>query len=47
MLLADSEDGLKRKLQRWKNGLEAKSLRVNMGKTKIRKMRVSLQRVPS
>ena len=30
VLLADSEEDLKRKLQRWKSGLEAKGLRVIM-----------------
>ena len=34
VLLADSEEDLKRKLQRWKSGLEAKGLRVNVGKRK-------------
>ena len=33
----DSEEDLKRKLQRWKSGLEAKGLRVNVGKTKVMK----------
>ena len=45
VLLADSEDDLKRKLQRWKNGLEAKGLRVNVGKTKVMKCGVGLQKV--
>ena len=39
------EDDLKRKLQRWKNGLEAKGLRVNVGETKVMKCRVGLQKV--
>ena len=43
VLLADSEEDLKRKLQRWKNGLEAKRLRVNVGKTKVMKCGVGLQ----
>ena len=34
VLLADSEDDLKRKLQRWKNGLEAKEMRVNVEEIK-------------
>ena len=45
VLLADSEDDLKRKLQRWKNGLEEKGLRVNVGKTKVMKCGVGLQKV--
>ena len=45
MLLADSEEDLKRKLQRWKSGLEAKGLRVNVGKTKVMKCGVGLQKV--
>ena len=45
VLLADSEDDLRRKLQRWKNGLEAKGLRVNVGKTKVMRCGVGLQKV--
>ena len=45
VLLADSEDDLKRKLKRWQNGLEAKGLRVNVGKTKVMKCGVGLQKV--
>ena len=45
VLLADSEEDLKRKLQRWKSGLEAKGLRVNVGKTKVMKCGVGLQKV--
>ena len=45
VLLADTEDDLKRKLQRWKNGLEAKGLRVNVGRTKVMKCGVGLQKV--
>ena len=45
VLLADSEDDLKRKLQRWKNGLEAKGSRVNVRKTKVMKCGVGLQKV--
>ena len=37
VLLADSEEDLKRKLQRWKSGLEAMGFRVNVGKTKVMK----------
>ena len=32
---AVGQEDLKRKLQRWKSGLEAKGLRVNVGKTKV------------
>ena len=45
VLLADSEDDLKKKLQRWKNGLEAKGLKVNVGKTKVMKCGVGVQKV--
>ena len=45
VLLADSEDDLKKKLQRWKNGLEAKGLRVNVRETKVMKCGVGLQKV--
>ena len=45
VLLADSENDLKRKLQRWKNGLVAKELRVNVGKTKVMKCGDGLQKV--
>ena len=43
MLLADSEEDLKRKLQRWKNGLEG--LRVNVGKTEVTQCLDGLQKV--
>ena len=36
---------MKRKLRRWKNGLEAKGLRVNVGKTKVMKCGSGLQKV--
>ena len=35
---------MKRKLQRWKNGLDAKGLRVNVGNTKVMKCGVGLQK---
>ena len=35
VIVAESEEELKTKLSEWKNGMEAKGLRVNMGKTKI------------
>ena len=37
VLLADLEDDLKRKLQRWKNGFKAKGLKVIVEKTEIMK----------
>ena len=45
VLLANLENDLKKKLQRWKNGLEAKRSRVNVGKTKVMKCGVGLQKV--
>ena len=45
MQLADSEDdNVKRKLQRWNNGLEAKGLRVDVGITKVMKCGIGLQK---
>ena len=35
VIIAETEDGLKMKLIKWKTNLEAKGLRVNMRKTKI------------
>ena len=35
VLVADTEELLLEKLRKWKNGMEAKGLRVNAGKTKI------------
>ena len=35
MISAETEEGLKMKLNKWKTEMEAKGLRVNMGKTKI------------
>ena len=34
LVLAESEELLMEKLRKWKNGMEAKGLRVNAGKTK-------------
>jgi hypothetical protein len=39
-LMADSEEKLLEKLKRWKQGLEDKGLRVNIGKTKVMKCQV-------
>ena len=41
--LAETEEGLKMKLNKWKTEMEAKGLRVNMGKTKIMVSGVNLQ----
>ena len=35
VLMAESEELLIEKLRKWKNGMEAKGLRVNAGKTKV------------
>ena len=35
VLMAESEELLMEKLRKWKNGMEAKGLRVNAGKTKV------------
>ena len=43
MISAETEEGLKMKLNKWKTEIEAKGLRVNMGKTKIMVSRVKLQ----
>jgi hypothetical protein len=40
VLIADSESELMKKLSRWRTGMEAKGLRVNMEKTKILKCQV-------
>ena len=45
VVMADSEDDLKRKTQRWENRLEAKGLRVNVGEMKVMKCEVGLQKV--
>ena len=37
VLLADSMEELIEKLRRWKDGMEEKGLRVNLGKTKVMK----------
>ena len=41
VLIAESEELLMEKLRKWKNGMEAKGLRVNAGKTKVMQCRVS------
>ena len=41
VLMAESEELLLEKLRKWKNGMEAKGLRVNAGKTKVMQCRVS------
>ena len=43
MISAETEEGLKMKLYKWKTEMEAKGLRVNMGKTKIMVSGVNLQ----
>ena len=45
MISAETEEGLKMKLNKWKTEIEAKGLRVNMGKTKIMVSGVNLQNV--
>ena len=35
VLMAKSEAGLKQKLLKWKSRMEAKGLKVNVGKTKV------------
>ena len=43
VISAETEEGLKLKLNKWKTEMEAKGLRVNMGKTKIMVSGVNLQ----
>ena len=43
VISAETEEGLKVKLNKWKTEMEAKGLRVNMGKTTIMVSRVNLQ----
>ena len=43
VISAETEEGLKMKLNKWKTEMEAKCLRVNMGKTKIMVSGVNLQ----
>ena len=45
VISAETEEGLKMKLNKWKTEMEAKGLRVNMGKTKIMVSGVNLQTV--
>ncbi len=35
VLIAESMDGLKEKMNKWKECMEAKGLKVNIGKTKV------------
>ena len=41
VLMAESEELLMEKMRKWKNGMEAKGLRMNAGKTKVIQCRVS------
>ena len=43
VISAETEEGLRMKLNKWKTEMEAKGLRVNMGKTKIMVSGVNLQ----
>ena len=43
VISAETEEGLKMKLNKWKTEMEAKGLRVNMGKTKIMVSGVNLR----
>ena len=45
VISAETEEGLKMKLNKWKTEMEAKGLRVNMGKTKIMVSGVNLQKL--
>jgi len=45
VLIAETEELLLEKFKRWKVGIEAKGLRVNMGKTKVMKCQVGLGQV--
>ena len=40
VLVAETEELLMEKLRKWKNGMEAKGLRVNLGKTKVMRCQV-------
>jgi hypothetical protein len=40
VLLAESEEALVEKFRHWKDGMEAKELRVNMEKTKVMKCQI-------
>ena len=44
VLMAETEEDLVEKLKKWKNGMEEKGLRVNLGKTKV--MRCQIQTEP-
>ena len=41
VLMAESKELLMEKLRKWKNGMESKGLRVNVGKTKVMQCQVS------
>src|SRR6476469_3712038 len=43
MLIAELEEDLIKKIQKWKNGFESKGLRVNVTKTKVMKCNQGLQ----
>src|SRR6476469_9207370 len=43
VLIAESEEDLIKKIQKWKNGFESKKLRVNVTKTKVMKCYQGLQ----
>ena len=45
ILMADSEELLIKKIRKWKDGMEDKGLRVNMGKTKVMRCRVDTGKV--
>ena len=45
VLMADSEELLIEEIRKWKNGMENKGLRVNMGKTKVMRCRVDTGKV--
>ena len=45
VLMAESEELLMVKLRKWKEGMEEKGLRVNMGKTKVMRCQVDAREV--
>ena len=44
MLIAKTEELLRKQIEKWKLGMEAKGLRVNIGKTKVMKCHVQSER---
>ena len=46
-LLAESEEQLLEIIKQWKDGMEQKGLRINMGKTKVMKCKVRLGQAES